>query len=57
MSDVARLIEKFGLAIHGEEPEVVMSVLVTFVAELCDRWKIDPEQFAAGLREQLQGKN
>lgn len=48
-NDVKRLIEKFGLAIHGEDPEDVMNVLVHFVATLCTTWRIDRQQFVDAL--------
>ena len=49
MSGVGRLIEKFGLAIHGEDPEDVMNVLVHYVSSCCTLWRIDPQQFVDAL--------
>lgn len=49
MSSPKQLIEKFGLAIQGEEPEVVMNVLVHYVVTLCNLWRIDPRQFADAI--------
>lgn len=51
MSDSSRLIEKFGLAIHGEDPATVMTVLVAFARTCCIQWGVAPEQFAAALLE------
>jgi hypothetical protein len=48
--DVEHLIEKFGLAIHGEQPEVVILVLTAFIAELLSRYGISVDDFADGLR-------
>lgn len=52
-----QLIEKFSLAIHGEEPGVVIDVMVSFIAVLCARWKLDPEHFINALREAYQAEN
>ena len=50
MSDAGRLIEKFGLAIHGEEPAVVVTVLVAFVRQICEQWGVSVESFTDALR-------
>lgn len=52
MSDVARLIEKLALAVHGERPELVLSVLVSFVKEICESNGLRVEEFINALREQ-----
>lgn len=49
MSDPARLIEKFGLAIHGEDPQTVMTVLVAFSRTCCEQWGVPLENFAREL--------
>jgi hypothetical protein len=51
MNDVERLIEKLGLAIHGEEPAVVMTVLASFVQELCERYQVPTEDFILAIRD------
>jgi hypothetical protein len=48
-NDVKRLIEKFGLAIHGEDPQNVLNVLVHYVSTLCTLWRVDPQQFVDAL--------
>ena len=57
MSDPKQLIEKFSLAVHGEDPTLVMNVLVSFIAVLCTRWKLDPENFVEALREAYRAEN
>lgn len=52
MSDAERLIEKLGLAIHGEDPEVVVDVLASFVQGCCVAWGVPIEQFASMLVSQ-----
>jgi len=49
MNDVDRMMEKLGLAIHGEEPELVLNVLVHLVASLCAEWHVNPQQFVMAL--------
>jgi len=49
MSNVGRLIEKFGLAIHGEQPAVVVTVLVAFVRSCCEQWGLPVQRFAEAL--------
>ena len=48
--DPSKLIEKLGLAIHGEDPNIVMSVMAAFVVELCARYKVPVDQFIDAIR-------
>lgn len=57
MSDVARLIEKLGLAIHGEVPHVVIDVLAAFTAVCLVKWGVTLEQFTQQLREAMEGSD
>lgn len=50
MSNAGRLIEKFGLAIHGEEPAVVITVLVAFARQCCEQWGVPVSSFVAALQ-------
>jgi len=47
---ITLLIERLGLAIHGEERGLVMTVLVAFVQTCCEEWSVDVEDFAKALR-------
>ncbi len=49
MSESKQLIEKLGLAIHGERPRVVVSVLVAFTQAVLDRWGITTEEYVVAL--------
>lgn len=50
MSESKQLIEKFGLAIHGETPRTVLSVLVAFTLVVLERWEIPLEEYVGALR-------
>lgn len=51
MSDAARLIEKLSLAIHGERPELVVTVLAAFVRELCATQGVAIGEFVRVLQQ------
>jgi len=50
MSRADQLIEKLGLAVHGETPEVVIEVLAAFARELCERYGTPVEVFVEKFR-------
>ncbi len=53
------LIEKLGLAVHGEDPAMVIVVLAAFVREYLDRYEISANEFIAAVMtmDALPGKN
>lgn len=50
MSDVAKLIEKLGLSIVGEQPNLVLEVLAAFTRTLLDRWGVSVEDYVEAMR-------
>ena len=50
MSDADRLIEKFGVAVSGEQPAVVIVVLVAFVRQCCEQFGVDVDGFCDAVR-------
>lgn len=49
MSRVAKLIEKLGLAIVGEQQDVVVEVLAAFTVECLERWDVDLNDYVSRL--------
>ena len=49
MSEVQRLIEKLGLAIHGEQPSTVVKVLASFTTICLERWGVSLEEYVSEL--------
>lgn len=47
---VKGLIEKLSLAIHGEQPSVVVEVLSMFTLACLERWGVDTEDYITRLR-------
>jgi len=53
MSDAERLIEKLGLAIHGERKVVVLEVLLALTQTCLQRWGVDVELYVEALRGEV----
>lgn len=45
-----QVLEKFSIAVVGEEPAVVITVLAAFSRECCDRYGITVDDFVAAVR-------
>lgn len=50
MSSTSKLIEKFTLCVHGEKPQEVVSVLVSFTQVLLRRWGISVVDYFEALK-------
>lgn len=49
MSNLQSLLERLGLAIHGEDPKFVMEVLPIFARVCCERFGMKIEDFVAAM--------
>lgn len=50
MSDVSNLIEKLGLAIHGEQPQTVIDVLTHFTIACLEQWGMSLDDYIERLK-------
>lgn len=54
VTDVKALIEKLGLAIHGEQPSVVVEVLAMFTIGCLELAGVPLDEYVAKLRDASQ---
>jgi hypothetical protein len=57
MSDANRLIEKLGLAIHGERKTVILEVILALTQTLLLKWDVDVELYIEALRGEVDAED